>query len=44
MDLLLSSPMMVFLVVSTILVHVGAAFLVHRAIKRAAKAEQDEEQ
>ncbi len=43
-ELLLSSPLTMFLVASTIVVHVVAALAVHRAIRRAARAEAQEAQ
>lgn len=43
MDLLLDSPLTIFLVVSTIIVHVIAGYGVHRMIKKAAKEEEDGE-
>ncbi len=42
LELLLNSPLTMFLVASTIVVHVGAALLVHRAMRRAARAEAQE--
>jgi len=41
-ELLLGSPLTMFLVASTIIVHVGAALGVHRAIRRAARSEAQE--
>lgn len=43
MDLLLDSPLTIFLVASTIVVHVVAGYGVHRMIKKAAKAEEEED-
>ncbi len=38
-ELLLGSPLTMFLVASTVVVHVGAGLWVHRVIRRAARSE-----